>query len=132
MADNPKPKCRWTWPAVVTGVLVFTGATALAGGKSVNAIASIKVLNSGQTYEVAITSEEPFLRSDLPVLRIGDQDITISRAPADGSSDTRVFILTPEQFRKTKSGDKVAFQWGRGEGKKQLDMGTFDKGKLEK
>ena len=112
-------------------VVVFVSGLAGAEDKRTNAIASLKAGSSGETYEIKVTSEEPFLRSDLPVLRIGDQDVTISRAPDDGGSYERIFILTREQFQKTKSGDKVAFQWGRGEGKQQLDFGVLDKSKLQ-
>jgi len=117
--------------AAVGAVVVLVSGLAAAEGKRTNAIASLKAVSPGETYEIKVTSEEPFLRSDLPVLRIGDQDVTISRAPDDGGSYERIFILTREQFQKAKTGDKVAFQWGRGEGKRQLDFGTFDKSKLQ-
>ncbi len=116
---------------VLAAVFVLVSGVAAAQGKKTNAIASVKALNSGETYEINISSEEPFLRSDLPVLRIGSQDVTISRAPEDGGSYERIFILTRQQFQNAKSGDKVAFQWGRGEGKRQLDLGTLDKAKLQ-
>ena len=95
-------------------------------------IASIRAVNSGETYEVTITSEEPFLRSDLPVLIIGDQEFTLSRAAAPDQHYAQTFILTAQQFAQVKSGDKAAFQWGRGEGRKQLEMGTLDKSMVAK
>jgi hypothetical protein len=119
------------WAVALTWVVVLAAGSAFAQGKQSNTIVSVKSINSGQAYEVLVNAAEPFLRSDLPVLRIGDQEVTISRAPDDGSSDSRIFILTSEQFGKAKSGDKVAFQWGRGEGKRQLDLGTLDKAKLQ-
>jgi hypothetical protein len=116
----------------VTAVFVLLSASALSQEKRVNAIVSLKAVNSGQTYEVTITSEEPFLRSDLPVLRIGDQEITISRARAPDQHYAQTFLLTAEQYGKVKSGDRVAFQWGSGEGRRQLEMGTLDKSRLNK
>jgi hypothetical protein len=118
--------------AALGAVVVLVSGLAGAQEKRTNAIASLKSLSSGETYEIEVTSEEPFLRSDLPVLRVGNQDITISRAPDDGGSYARIFILSREQFQRAKSGDKVAFQWGRGEGKTQLDLGTLDKSKVQK
>jgi len=120
------------WNVAVTAVLVLLSASVFSQEKKVNAIVSLKAVNSGQTYEVTITSEEPFLRSDLPVLRIGGQDITISRAPAPDQHYAQTFLLSAEQYNKVKSGDRVAFQWGSGEGRRQLEMGTFDKSKLNK
>ena len=119
------------WAATLATVLLFVSFSALAQEKKANAIASIKSVNAGQSYEVTITSEEPFLRSDLPVLKIGDQEITISKAASPEDHYSQVFILSPEQFRNVKPGDRVAFQWGRGEGRKQLQMGSFDKGSVK-
>ncbi len=116
-----------SWAAGLAAVLVLISFSVLAQEQKSNAIAGIKSVNAGQSYEVMITSEEPFVRSDLPVLKIGDQEITISKAAAPDDDYRQVFILSPEQFGKAKTGDKVAFQWGRGEGRKQLEMGSFDK-----
>lgn len=121
-----------SWAAALAIVLVFVSFSAFAQEKKVNAIVSLKAVSSGQTYELTVTSDQPFLRSDLPVLRIENQDITLSRSPDDGGSNERIFILTAEQFQNAKSGDKVAFQWGRGEGKPRIEMGTLDKAKLAK
>jgi hypothetical protein len=119
------------WLTLTTVVVVCAFGAASAQERS-NAIASIKAINAGEAYEVTITSEEPFLRSDLPVLRIGEQEFTLSRAAAPDQHYAQTFILTAQQFAQVKSGDKAAFQWGRGEGRKQLEMGTFDKSKLAK
>jgi hypothetical protein len=121
-----------SWTLASAAVVFLLVGSALAQGKQPNAVAGLKAVNAGETYEVTVNSSEPFLRSDLPVLKIGNQEITISRAPDDGSSDSRIFIVDAEQFRKIKSGDKVVFQWGRGEGRKQLDFGTLDKTRLQK
>jgi len=120
-----------TLAAALSCMVLLSAASAFAQAGQSNMIASLRAL-SGESYELLVNSAEPFLRSDLPVLRIGDQEITISRAPDDGSSDSRIFILTAEEFRKAKSGDKVSFQWGRGEGRTKLDFGTLDKAKLQK
>lgn len=124
--------CVHSWSAPLAAVLVLVSFSVLAQEKMANAIAGLKAVNSGQNYEIKVTSEQPFLRSDLPVLRLGNQEITISRAPDDGGSYERIFILTLEQFQNARSGDKVAFQWGRGEGKPQVELGSLDKTKLEK
>jgi hypothetical protein len=132
MIDKISAGSVHSWTLASAAVVFLLVGSALAQGKQPNAVAGLKAVNAGETYEVTVNSSEPFLRSDLPVLKIGNQEITISRAPDDGSSDSRIFIVDAEQFRKIKSGDKVVFQWGRGEGRKQLDFGTLDKTRLQK
>ncbi len=131
MIDKVSAGSVHPWTLASAAVLVLAVGSALAEGK-LNAVAGLKAVNGGESYEVTGNSSQPFLRSDLPVLKIGTQEITISRAPEDGSSESRIFIVNAEEFRKMKSGDKVVFQWGRGEGKEQLNFGTLDKTKLQK
>jgi len=126
------PGSKDGWVALAALLVVCAFGAASAQEKRSNAIAGIRAVNSGETYEVTITSEEPFLRSDLPVLIIGDQEFTLSRAAAPDQHYALSFILTAQQFAQVKSGDKVAFQWGRGDGRKQLEMGTLDKSVVAK
>jgi len=95
-----------------------------------NSIVALRTASSGSNIEIVIHSDEPFLRSEIPVLRIGKQEIILSGPAEDGSLYTRVFYLSREQFRNAKSGDKVIFQYGSGQGERQLDFGTLDKSKL--
>lgn len=111
--------------SVVAGTIILAVGSAFSQSERSNTIVGVKAVDGGKSYEVVVSSSEPFIRSDLPVLRIGNQEITISRAPDDGSSDRRIFILSSEQFRQVKSGDKVVFQWGRGASGKQLEFGAF-------
>jgi hypothetical protein len=132
MIDKGSAGFVHSWTPAFAAVVLLLGGSALAQGKQPNAVVGLKAVNAGETYEVTVNSSEPFLRSDLPVLRIGNQEITISRAADDGGPDSWIFIASAEEFRKMKSGDKVLFQWGRGEGRKQLDFGALDKTKLQK
>ncbi len=95
-----------------------------------NSIVALRTASSGSTVEIVVTSDEPFLRSEVPVLRIGKQEIILSGPADDGSLYTRVFYLSPEQFRSAKSGDRVTFQYGSGNGERLRDFGTLDKTKL--
>jgi len=104
--------------------------TAFAQKPGSNAITSIQVAPAGDGVEIAVTSSTPFIRSELPVLRVGEQELTLSRAPDDGSLNTRRFWMSWEQFRKARSGEKVLFQWGRGSTQRQVDFGNLDKSKL--
>lgn len=132
MIDRVSAGSVHPWGLASAAVVLLAIGSALAQGKQQNAVAGLKAVNGGESYEVTVNGSQPFLRSDLPVLKVGNQEITISRAPDDGRSESRIFIVDGEQFRKMKSGDKVVFQWGRGEGREQLDLGTLDKTKLQK
>src|ERR1700687_4723020 len=109
MNDKSKTTFRWSSPAV-TALLITLSSVAMAQAKK-NSIVALRTANSGSTIEIVITSDEAFLRSEVPVLRIGKQEIIISGPAEDGSLYTRVFYLSPEQFRNAKSGDRVIFQY---------------------
>jgi len=98
---------------------------------ALNSIQSIKTAQAGGV-DIAITSTTGFLQSDVPVLRIGDQEFMISRYPEDGSANTLIFTLTAEEFDRTRTGDKVTFQYGRGDGRNHRDFGLLDKTRRDK
>jgi hypothetical protein len=129
MSDKSKTMFWWSSPAVAALLITLSGSAAMAQAQK-NSIVALRTASSGSNVEIVITSDEPFLRSDVPVLRIGKQEIIISGPAEDGSVYTRVFYLTAEQFRSAKSGDRVTFQYGSGEGERQRDFGTLDKSKL--
>jgi hypothetical protein len=119
---------HWFSRAAIVGALLFASAPGSARGEAVNNIQSIKTTKAG-TVEITITSGKPFLQSDLPVLRIGDQEFTISRYADDGSLNTLIFTLTADDFANARTGEKVVFQYGSGEGRNQRDFGALDKSK---
>lgn len=114
------------------GALLLLAALALAANEMVNTIDSIKTAKSGAEVEITITSSTPFLQSDLPVLRIGNQEFTISRYPDNGSAYTLIFTLTPDDFARARTGEKVTFQYGRGQGRNERDFGLLNKSKKDK
>lgn len=129
MNDKSKTMFWWSSPAVAALLITLSGSAAMAQARK-NSIVALRTASSGSNIEIVITSDEAFLRSEVPVLRIGKQEIIISGPPEDGSLYTRVFYLSPEQFRTAKSGDRVIFQYGSGVGERQRDFGTLDKSKL--
>ncbi len=129
MNDKSKTRFWWNSPAVTALLIALCGSAAIAQAEK-NSIVALRTAGSGSTIEIVITSDEPFLRSEVPVLRIGKQEIILSGPADDGSLYTRVFYLSPEQFRSAKSGNRVTFQYGSGEGERQRDFGTLDKTKL--
>ena len=135
MNDNLKRRGRWSSRTSLAPALAQTFLIALSGSGAMaqaegNSIVALRTANSGSTIEIVIHSDEPFLRSEIPVLRIGKQEIILSGPEEDGSLYTRIFYLSREQFRNAKSGDRVIFQYGSGEGERQRDFGALDKGKL--
>ena len=111
-------------------LMVLLATSAALAQAPENVLKSIKTVKSG--VEIEIHSKRPFLQSDLPMLRIGEQEFTRSRAPEDGDLNTLIFMLTAEDFAKLKDGDRVIFQFGRGEGRNQRDFGRLDKAKKDK
>lgn len=62
--------------------VLLTGGLTSAKGGTVNSIKSIKTAKAG--VDITITSANGFFRQDLPILRIGNRDFTISRSPDNG------------------------------------------------
>jgi len=114
--------------------VALAGFAALAQQRQGNVIKSIKT--AGNQVEIELQSDSPFIQSELPVLRIGDQEFTISRAPDDGDLNIRIFRLEREDFAQANTGDPVVYQYGRGEGRGEgrgaRDFGRLDKSKLDK
>ncbi len=104
---------------------MLVGSAALARDAEVNIIKSIRTTQSG--VEIELRSTREFLQSDLPVLRIGGQEFTLSRYPEDGDMKTLIFMLTSEEFNKLASGGRVKFQYGRGERNSGRDFGRLNK-----
>ena len=127
----------WSWRhsgrrAALSCALLLVGTAALGqGAAAVNSIQSIKTAKGGGV-DITITSTTGFLQSDLPVLRIGDREFTISRYPEDGSPYTLIFTLTADDFDRIRTGEKVMFQYGPGEGRNERDFGVLDKSKRDK
>lgn len=116
-------------PALLIAVLGF-GWASIASGEPVNRINSIKSGKAG-IIRVEIQSHTPFLRSDLPVLRIKNREYTISEATGDPNSLT--FSVPAADFaNKIRQGDPVAFQWGVGDDKPTQSFGNIDKRQLDK
>lgn len=127
---NMHPRLRRGIAPVAGFAFMLATGTAFAQELKGNAITSIQVAPTGDGVEIAVTSSTPFIRSELPVLRVGDQDLTLSSAPDDGSLNTRRFWMSWEQFQKARSGERVLFQWGRGTNEQPVDFGNLDKSKL--
>jgi len=72
-------------------------------------------LNSLQTIEVVVTSNQPFpVQNQLAVLRIGTSEFNISRYPETGELTTLTFSITGDDFAALNNGDPVRVQYGSG------------------
>lgn len=119
------------WPLTFALLALFALLPITATAQEKNVINSIKTTASGE-IEIEIASPQPFIRSEVPVLRVGSAESSISRAPDDGSLYVRIFAFPAADYaQKMKSGDKVLFQWGRGP-KPALEFGRLDKRRIDK
>jgi hypothetical protein len=118
------------WPATFVVLVLLAASTGWAQSSETNSISDIRSRESG--IEVELTSSRPFLQSNLPVLRVGEQEFTISRYPDDGNLNRLIFVLTPEQFAQIRAGENAEFQYGRGQAHQKRSFGRIDKARLRK
>lgn len=104
------------------------------GQSDVNTIKGIQAAAGGEVeIEVHSTREFP-VRDAIVVLRVGAQEINMSRSPADGSLHTLIFRLTPAQWAATKTGDAVLLYFGEDDPKDAANrwvFGSLDKSRLK-
>jgi hypothetical protein len=108
-------------------------------GTDMNHIVAIRSVPSSQYllgqpgYEIEVTSTHEFpARDALALLRVGQQQIDLSRYPDSGNEHTLIFTLTPEQYASIASGDHVALQYGSEGLGEHWDFGQLDKSMLSK
>ncbi len=118
------------WRSALMLIALLVGSTAFARNAQMNVIRSIRTIDSRVEIELRSTTE--FRQSDLPVLRIGNQEFTLSRYPEDGDMKTLIFMLTPDEFNNLASGERVIFQYGRGNRNNRRDFGRLDKSLRDK
>lgn len=113
--------------------------TALLNPDVMNLITDIRTVSSAEGLgyrtgvEIELLSSKGFpVRDELPVLRIGGQEFLLSRYTEDGDTHALIFTLTEEAFAKTKTGDEVTLQYGRGESNARWNFGRLDKSLLNK
>jgi hypothetical protein len=97
----------------------------------VNVIKNIQMTLEG-SIEIELTSPTPFpVRSEVVMLRIGNQESTISRHPDDGNLNTLIFTVKPEQFARATAGERVVVQFGN-DASRQWDFGPLDGALLDR
>jgi hypothetical protein len=111
-------------------VLLLTSPPSTA--QDVNTIKSIRTTPS--RVEIELYSSRPFpVRALPPVLRMGSKEFTLSRNPEDGSLNTLIFTLTPDEFAQIQAGDQVTVHYGSGElPGQQWDFSVLDNDLLDK
>jgi hypothetical protein len=92
-------------------------------------------------YEIQLQSRRVFADPDqLPVLRVGDQKFATSRL-GDTSRTTMIFVLTPEEFARVRTGDDVIVAYAVAEAHpaaadkgplRPWKFGKLDKSKVER
>jgi hypothetical protein len=101
------------------------------GGNDVNQIKSVRSVQSailGNTIEIELSSNREFLpQGEMLVLRIGSQEINLSRYPTTGETGTVVFMLTAEEWARVSQSDPVSVQYGMGTNYNGWNFGKVDK-----
>jgi hypothetical protein len=74
------------------------------------------VLGNAAGAEIIVTSAVPFpARDELAVLRVGEQNFTLSGYPESGDTHTLIFRLTSDEFAQLPGGADVIVQYGLGD-----------------
>jgi hypothetical protein len=97
----------------------------------VNQIKSMRSVQSailGNTVEIELSSNREFLpQGEMLVLRIGSQEINLSRYPTTGETGTVVFTLTAEEWARVSQSDPVSVQYGSETNYNGWNFGKVDK-----
>jgi hypothetical protein len=105
--------------------------TTNGGGNDVNQIKSVRSVQSstlGNAVEIELSSNREFLpQGEMLVLRIGSQEINLSRYPATGETGTVVFTLTADEWARVSQSDPVSVQYGSGTNYIGWNFGKVDK-----
>ncbi|GAC1597170.1 MAG: hypothetical protein NVS3B20_20050 [Polyangiales bacterium] len=104
---------------------------AITAGNRVRDLRAASVVVDGRRtpiVEVQLESEIAFPTQDeLPTLTIGGTNTQLSRYPDDGDTHTLIFTLPLDEFAKTREGDSMRVQYGRGRVADQWDFGALTK-----
>lgn len=93
-----------------------SGTTTVTHGNSVVAFRKKSATPTGPLTEVEVelASDQAFVVSDaLPLLLVGEQEISLSRYPDDGDTRRLIFSLTPTEYAALRAGDPVSVQYGK-------------------
>jgi len=105
--------------------------TTNGGGNDVNQIKSVRSVQSstlGNAVEIELSSNREFLpQGEMLVLRIGSQEINLSRYPATGETGTVVFTFTADEWARVSQSDPVRVQYGSGTNYAGWNFGKVDK-----
>ena len=100
----------------LSATFALTGFSAQQSAASdVNIVKSIRatVVDSAPAIEIELQSSREFpVRDQIVVLRIGTRDFLRSRSPSDGSLNTLIFMLTPDDFSQLADGDAMSVRYG--------------------
>ena len=99
---------------------------------SIRSLTATPSLGGTAGVEVEVSSDTPFpVMNELWTLKIGNQNFVLSRYPDSGDTHTLIFVLTPEEWDSTSSGDAVFVQAGREGASDVWVFGALDKSQLK-
>jgi len=98
---------------------------------SVKSTRSSKALANQSGVEIELTSSREFLpKGEMLTLKVGSQEVSLSRYGEDGSTNRVIFTLTTEQWSLISTGDPVVVQYSAGAGADSRNFGHIDKNML--
>jgi hypothetical protein len=110
------------------GVSIGNEKNTIVSGKATR---SSRVLGNQSGVEIELTSSREFLpKGELLALKVGSEEINLSRYGEDGSTNRVIFTLTTEQWSRINTGDPVVVQYGSGTGADSRNFGHIDKNML--
>jgi hypothetical protein len=95
-------------------------------------IREIRALPDDKLVEIEVESAEEFpVRAEIAVLRVGTEEFSLSRPPADGSLHRLIFLVPAARFGALPDGAPVRLQYGLGADREGRSLGTLDKRALK-
>lgn len=105
---------------------LLLGAWTVAGAQGANVVREIRLGPEVVEIELESTEEFPVI-SNVTVLRIGDKEFLLNRAPADGSLHRLIFMIPAAEYAGLGQGAAMRLYHGR-EVARGRDFGRLDKG----
>ena len=128
----PVPRLGRTALLLVCLAALGAGPVRPAAAQTPDTVREMRLAADGTTVEIEVESTLEFaVRAEIAVLRIGKEEFTLSRSPADGSLHRLIFLVPAASFRALPDGAWMQVQYGRGEGRDPRRLGSLNKAALK-
>jgi hypothetical protein len=126
------PRRGWTAALLLLLAALGTAPPGTARAQPLDTVREMRLVAGGATVEIEVESRLEFpVRAEIAVLRIGTEEFTLSRPPADGSLHRLIFLVPAARFRALPDRAPMQVQYGPGEGRDARRVGLLDKAALK-